>query len=266
VEEAQALVARHRDLMEREEQSDQRADDLARLQNSQRERLTDITRTIKLLTNRQQAQRQSLAGEHRAQRSVLRKAYLEGVHAVRQARYENRPTGLAAFLGRVTGIDRLRHALHRRADAKQLAHFGAQLKALQAEQRLNEQALERRLKLQMQELARRKAAFEKLDRRELAAFLRDQRRAFRERQRGDSEAMPSLEHLVRIEARSRNPLLDVIDTFERAVTRSPGELPDLLSAFWRASTLGKGMARESRDTEPQVPPDHDGPHKSRDRS
>ncbi len=274
VEEAQALVARHRALLERELKADQRADGLAQLQHSQRDRRTDITRMIRLLSNRQQAQRQLLSGEHRAQRSVLRHAHLEGVHAVRHARYENRPTGLAAFLGRVTGIERVRHALQRREDAKRHTRYGEQLKALRAEQRRKEQALERRLKLQMQELTRRQSAFEKLDRRELAAFLRDQRRALRVQQRGGGDEMPSLEHVARIETHERRPVLDVIEMFERAVFRSPSEPPDLLSAFRRAARRGEEAERETRETEqhvhveelrPSVPPDHDGPQKPRDR-
>lgn len=244
VEEAQALVARHSALLERELKADARADGLAQLQHSQRERRTDITRTIRLLTNRQQAQRQVLLGEHRAQRSVLRHAYLEGVRAVRQARHENRPTGLAAFIGRVTGIEHLRKVLHRRDDAKRLTRYAEQRKTLKAEQRWKEQALERRLKLQMQELTRQETAFEKLDRRELAAFLRDQRRAFREQQRG-GDAMPSLEHVARIETRAHRPVLDVIDMFERAVSRSPSEPPDLLAAFKRAAKPDAEGERES---------------------
>ena len=274
VEEAQVLVARHRALLEREMKADQRADGLAQLQHSQRERRTDITRTIRLLTNRQQAQRQVLHGEHRAQRSVLRHGYLEDLRAERQARYQNRPTGLAAFLGRVTGIEHIRKILHRRDDAKQLTRYGEQLKALQTEQRWKEQALERRLTLQMQELTRRETAFEKLDRRELAACLRDQRRVFREQQRGGGDEMPSLEHAARIEMRVRRPVLDLIDAFERAVTRSPSEAPDLLSAFRRAASRGEVVERETRDTEPHahgeelhpsISPDNDGPHKPRDR-
>jgi hypothetical protein len=274
VEEAQALVARHRALLERELKADARADGLAQLQHSQRERRTDITRTIRLLINRQQAQREVLHGEHRAQRSVLRHGHLEAVHATRQTRYENRPTGLAAFLGRVTGIEHIRKVLHRRDDAKRLTRYREQRKALQTEQRWKEQALERRLKLQMQELTRREAAFEKLDRRELAAFLRDQRRTFRVQQRGNSDEMPSLEHVARIETRAPRPVLDVIDMFERAVTRSPSEHPNLLSAFRRAARRGEETERETRDTEqrvhgeelrPLVPPDHDGPQKPRDR-
>lgn len=174
----------------------------------------------------------------------------------------------------MTGIEHIRKVLHRRDDAKQLTRYGEQRKVLQAEQRSKEQALERRLRLQMQELTRQQAAFEKLDRRELAAFLRDQRRTYREQQRGGSDEMPSLEHLGRIEMRARRPVLDLIDAFDRAVTRSPGEPPDLLSAFKRAAKRGEEAERETRDTEqrvhgeelrPSVPPDHDGPQKPRDR-
>lgn len=275
VEEAQALVARHRALMERELKADERAEALAQLRHSQHERQTDITRTIRLLANRQQTQRQELLAEHRAQRTVLRRAYLEKVHAVRQTRYENRPTGLAAFLGRVTGIERLRHALHRRADAKELALYGEQLKALRSGQLAKEQALERRLALQQQELARRKAALEKIDRRELAAFLRDQRRDFRVRQRGESDAMPALDRGTGTGTRNARGAPDVLDNFERAVTHSPNDVPDVLSAFWRAArertvAVPDGRATEARtqvkDRIPSGPPDNDRPDRSRGRN
>lgn len=274
VEEAKALVARHEALLNRELQADQRADSLAQLQHSQRERRTDITRTIRLLTSRQQAPRHALVEEHRAQRAVLRRAYLEGARTVRQTRYENRPTGLAAFLGRMTGIESLRRALQRREDAKQLVRYGEQIKGLKSEQRGKEQALECRLTLQMQELTRQSTAFEKIDRRELAAFLRDQRQAQRVHQRAGSDAMPSLAEITRIETRTRKPAPDVIETFERAATRSPNEVPDVLAAFRSAAQQGGSTARETSDTSSRArdndlrqssPPDHDGPEKPRDR-
>ncbi len=190
------------------------------------------------------------------------------MRAVRQTRHENRPTGLAAFLGRVTGIEHIRKVLHRRDDAKRLTRYAEQRKALQAEQHLKEQALERRLKLQMQELTRREAAFEKIDRRELAAFLRDQRRAFRVQQRGGGDQMPSLEHVARIETHERRPVLDVIDMFERAVIRSPSEPPDLLAAFKRAAKPDVEGDRESGAAtldraRPPESPSPDGPERDR---
>lgn len=65
------------------------------------------------------------------------------------------------------------------------------------------------------------------------------------------------------------------DALRRLVeSRSPSELPDLLSAFRRATRRGDETERETRDTEqrvhgeelrPSIPPDNDGPQKPRDR-
>ncbi len=69
-------------------------------------------------------------------------------------------------------------------------------------------------------------------------------------------------------------MLDVIEMFERAVTRSSSESPDLLSAFRRAARRGEETERETRETEqrvhgeelrPSFPPENDGPQKPRDR-
>ncbi|MCK6433410.1 MAG: hypothetical protein HUU30_10975 [Burkholderiaceae bacterium] len=48
----------------------------------------------------------------------LGRGYLEQRRHIHQQRHENRLTGLAAFLGRVTGVEALRALLHRRQDAK----------------------------------------------------------------------------------------------------------------------------------------------------
>ena len=117
IEEAEKLVAQHRKLIERSLREDQYADGLAVLKHSQQERRVAIERERVLLSERQQQQRVAQQHEQRARRDTLRANCQKTANEVRLARYRDRPTGLAAFLGRVSGIERIRKILHRRDDA-----------------------------------------------------------------------------------------------------------------------------------------------------
>ncbi len=174
----------------------QYADELAALKHSQQERRVAIERERSLLAERHQQLRMTQQHEQRARRDTLRANYLKTVNEIRLARYINRPTGLAAFLGRVSGIEYIRKILHRRDDAKRLSAYGEALQTLKTQQAIEAKALDTRLKLQTQEVSRKQAALEKIDKRELAAFMRDQRTVQRVRSRDGGDAMPSLTELV----------------------------------------------------------------------
>ena len=268
VEEAEKLVAEHRKLIERSLREDQYADGLAALKHSQQERRVAIERERSLLAERQQQQRLTQQHEQRARRDTLRANYLKTVNEIRLARYINRPTGLVAFLGRVSGIEYIRKILHRRDDAKRLSAYGEALQTLKTQQAIEAKALDTRLKLQTQEVSRKQAALEKIDKRELAAFMRDQRTVQRVRSRDGGDAMPSLAELVDHSRTVETPIPDLLTSFERAKQQQPEEMPDLMSAFKRAAkpdseregdsgTVGLDRAR------PPELPSPDGPERGR---
>lgn len=128
--------------------------------------------------------------------------------------------------------------------------------------------LDTRLKLQTKEVSRKQAALEKIDRRELAAFMRDQRTAQRIRHRDGGDAMPSLAELVDHSRTVETPIPDLLTSFERAKQQRPEEMSDLMSAFKRAAkpdseregdsgTVGLDRAR------PPEWPSPDGPDRGR---
>ncbi len=88
----------------------------------------------------------------------------------------------------------------------------------------------------MQEVGRKEASLGKVEKRELAAFIRDQRTDQRIRDRGGEDVMPSLEHLVSVEEAVEVPReTDLIAAFGKAKSAGPPEPPDLLAAFSRAA-------------------------------
>ena len=262
VEEAIALVERHRAAIDKDVSEDERATALQSLKAEQAARRQELLQERQSLETRQQGEASRLAGQLRDARVSLRRGYLEQRRRIHQQRYENRPTGLAAFLGRVTGVEALRALLHRRQDTKAFKAYRDQLAGLLSAQTRERRALAQRHLAETLEQARREKALTRVDRREIVALLRDLRTAQRVLNRGDSEGrMPSLA-LVAAQARrtpapavDRAPVHQVGDlraVFEDAATRSPNELPDVLSAFARAAQRQRSERETADDKAPAL--------------
>jgi hypothetical protein len=176
VEEAEKLVADHRKLIEREVSEDRYADRRAALQQGQQERRAETLRERARLSERQLYARLAQDQQHRAQRDALRHSYRQAVREVHAARERDRPTGLAAFLGRVSGVELIRRAVHRHQDGQRLKTYRAESHELRVQQGEEIRAREARAKIQVQELVRKEAALAKVDQRELAALMRDEKR------------------------------------------------------------------------------------------
>jgi len=222
--------------------------------------LSSLSSERAFLAERQQQQRQTQQHEQRARRDTLRANYLKAANEIRLARFRDRPTGLAAFLGRVTGIEHIRKVLHRRDDAKRLSAYGDAFQTLKAQQAIEVRMLDTRLKLQTQEVSRKQVALEKIDKRELAAFMRDQRTVQRVRSRDGGNAMPSLTELVDDRRTAQTPVPDLLSSFENARRQQAEDIPDLLSAFKRAAKPDGERERESGSVglEQASPPEYRG--------
>ncbi|HEV2570926.1 MAG TPA: hypothetical protein VGU72_04250 [Beijerinckiaceae bacterium] len=94
----------------------------------------------------------------------------------RAEREAARPAGLAAFLGRVTGVSAIIAALHRRRDLRRYREFRGELAALADTQRTEADLLQRRHELQATEVARKISALDKIDAREMRALEQENAR------------------------------------------------------------------------------------------
>jgi hypothetical protein len=249
VEEAQKLVAAHRKLVEHSIREEDYADKLAELKDAQRERRHVLEQQREALKHRQHCLRLAQQAKHRAERDRLRKDHLALIRKVRLERYQNRSTGLAEFLGKVSGVNFLRHKLHHYQDTKRLRDYLDQYAQLKTRQSQGAGTLAFRLKLQALGLDRQAASLEKIDKRELTAFMRDQQRTQRIRTRGKDGVMPSLEQLTgRKRALGRGAAPDVMAAFEKA--QAPRSLfPDVMAAFDRATAVFRKGSQQRREGE-----------------
>lgn len=293
VEEAVALVEQHRASIDKEASEEERTTALANLRQAHQARRMAVVQERNTLEARQQASVAALDTQQRAARDALRHRYLEQRRVIERERRENRPTGLAAFLGRITGVEALRALLHQRQDAKALKAYGEQLLTMKVTQTRARIDQERQHQAEALEQARREKALTRIERREIVALLRDLRASQRILMRGDNDGlMPSLEGVVRRDKRVRTRAAAALpthrtggtrDVFEDAVTRSPSELPNLLAAFERATQARRAcetgddkastfsrpaldrMTRPARDREQPTSPLERGPESGKDR-
>jgi len=114
-------------------------------------------------------------------------------------------TGLAAFLGRVTGVSFVIGKLHKHRDAQRFAAYRAEKAALVEKQKEARRVLAHRQKLQTVDAAREVRALTQIEARELKSFEVAQRRAERVRQRQGHDHMPALNLALKPRGRSAVP-------------------------------------------------------------
>lgn len=229
VEEARALVAAHRKLIEKSVDETRIAGPLASLKHAQQERRRNTVEEVAVLKAQHQAIRQAEETRHRLDRDALRTRHRQELSAIRQQRFENRPTGLAAFLGRITGVAFVQKIMARREDARLVKAYIEGKDALKMEQETEQKNLAMRLKIQANAAEKKLKSLEKVEKREVAALLRDAKGQQRSQARGDS-GMPSLAHLVDgHNSVLKGPKLE--QEFEQAIHKQHAYLPDVLAAF-----------------------------------
>lgn len=233
VDEARSLVAAHRALIEKSVDENELEAPLAVLKHAQQERKQEAVRALADLKTHHEKLRHTEFARHRQERDDLRTLQRQQLQAIRQQRHDNRPTGLAAFLGRITGVAFLQRIKARRDDARLVKAYVERKTELKGKQHSETKALGARLTLQRQAAEQKVKSLEKVEKREVAALLRDTKGQQRTQARGDS-GMPSLAHLVDGHGSEiKSPRLG--EEFEQANQKQQAHLPDVLTAFKRAA-------------------------------
>ena len=192
VDEAKALIAEHRKSIEAHLKFEQRAEAMEQLKRSQAERRQSQEKELAELKQRQHRERLQLAALQRADRDALRGDYLATARRIKQERYAKRPTGLAAFLGRVTGVELIRKKLHQHQDKKRLHAFLEERASLKETQRQERTELQRRQEMQGLDIQRKIRALEQVERKEMKSLEEALKQEARIHARGGRGRMPSL--------------------------------------------------------------------------
>lgn len=205
VDEAKALVASHRQAREDFVKSGRDAKKLDLLKVAQAARREKVEEAQATMKARHWHEVGALSQEHLAARRQLRTRHLEEAKRVKEARAAAKPTGLAAFLGRVTGVSFIISKLHKHRDAQRYATFQMEKAALAEQQAEARRVLEHRHTLQAIDAAREVRALVQIEARELESYEMAQRKQERIQQRQGHEHMPSLNLTLKPKGRSAVP-------------------------------------------------------------
>lgn len=255
VEEAQALIAQHRQAIEDFNKAKAKPDELEQLKAQRRAGAEKEAAGLKALQGRERIE---LSAQQKQDRSALRTAYLDEMKQRRTLRARNRPTGLAAFLGRITGVALITKKLHKYRDRKRFETFLAERKQLYDRQGQERLALRRRQQVQAADINRNLRALDQIEQRErrsLATAMLKQRR-IEERRRHDHRMPPvkAKNEAPKKARRVTNPYTSTLarELAERAAARRRVDRPvNLKDEFARAAV---GEEKEGSSSEASKAP------------
>lgn len=192
IEEARKLAAEHRKSFDVHRDHEQKAEAIAHLKNAQAQRRQKVEGQQIVLRQAQHQQRVALAKEQRAARDTQRGAYLVQVKVIKAERIESWPKGLAAFLGRFSGVALIRKKLHQYQDRRRYQAYQHERDRRRERQDQQRRDLHRRHQMQGLELARKVRALDHIDKRELKSLEESLRAEQRIQARGGRDQMPAL--------------------------------------------------------------------------
>lgn len=244
IEEAKLLAARHRKAIEAFEKTRAVSDKLSQLRKSQAERRKKLVTELAALKERQQTERTQVLDRQSAERAKLSREYAAQMQQIKERRDRHRATGLAAFLGRVTGIAFVVKAVQQQQDRRTEAAHLLKEQSLAERHRQERELLERRFELQQADPARQLRGLDQIDARELRALETSETKERRSRINGRHSHMPSV--ALELKPRGRMAVPHKAKNRHRATfadelvkdakaLKSPRRSVDLLSDFSKAA-------------------------------
>lgn len=190
VDEAKRLVGEYRKSIEAHMEHDRSAEEFARQRRQHAKRRESLEKERADLKNVHRKEMANLDAVHREARDALRRDYFVRTKQIEEKRYK--PTGLAAFLGRVSGVELVRKKLHQYQDRKRLQVYMEKREELQLSQMSARDGLQRLQQMQVRAVARKLDNLKQIERKERKALEDALKKESRTQGRGKSNQMPSL--------------------------------------------------------------------------
>lgn len=166
VDEARTLAAQHNQARADFVRNEQEETALEELKHYQQDRRQNLDNQYQVLREKHNKEQHAVYQRQKTARSNLNRAYLAKSKWIRQQRYEKGPTGLAEFLGRVSGINHLRKKVQRYQDKKRLREYLLEKLKLKSKQEQEKEKLKQHQILQKRDLERQLRDLRKVDKRE----------------------------------------------------------------------------------------------------
>jgi len=221
VEEARNLAEQHRKAREAFVKSQRSQDKATVLKERQAKRRETAQKDAAALKVKQAAETLKLASRQQDETRKLEGRFKDEMDRIRRQREANRSPGLAAFLGRVTGMNFLIKAIRARQDARRQHQHEQEKQALSDHQQRQRQELAFRQRMQRLSHERRLWALDRLEVREMKSLTTKQLAGERAQERDGFLHLPTLGRKQRDKAAERDGgddrfYPDIQDDFTRA--------------------------------------------------
>lgn len=191
VDEAKTLAAQRRKAIEAFEKAREESEQVIALGKQQAERRAKLEGQAAHLRERQRDARARLAQDQKAARQQRKGDYLAQRAHVRAERAQHAPKGLAAFLGRITGVALITKKIHRFRDHRRFEAYLADKQQLAGRQRDERELLARRHELQGAYMERKVRALDQVEKRERKGLEQARTKGRRQRINERHEHMPA---------------------------------------------------------------------------
>lgn len=248
VEQAQAHAAERRGLIEAFEAARLEGDQAEQLARQQTARRKEVEAQATHLRRRQHEERVQLAAAQKSERRRLKLAYLAAQRRIRIQRARRRPRGLAAFLGRVSGVALVVRKVRRYRDRKRYSAYVVWREGLRRQQRAAQQELAARHDLQTADIQRRLRALDQVEQRERDSAQQTARRERRQRINARHAHMPSVAPVANSRKQEPAPP-EATRGLDAAIVRALDEAAQLLKEARMPIRLTKMSAKASDDDE-----------------
>ncbi|MEW5704412.1 MAG: relaxase/mobilization nuclease domain-containing protein [Pseudomonadota bacterium] len=195
VEEAKKLAADHLKKMESFDKKKIVDEKTPETKTREARRRKVILDKIQEMKTRQLDQKRKLEAFQQKRRMALKVRYMKEVKRVKTQREKTKATGLAAFLGRVTGIDKVIRKVRRVRDRIRFEKYKTQVQTLEKKQAQQLSILRERHRMQLLDIRRQVRAVNKVEKREAKSRKTTKLRELRleQRARRDIDHMPSID-------------------------------------------------------------------------
>ena len=221
IEEARKLAEQHRKAREAFVKGQRSQEKVTELQEHQAKRRETVQKEAAAQKVRQAAETLRLAAKQQDETHKFEGRFKDEMDRIKRQRDLNRPTGLAAFLGRVTGMNFLVKALRARQDARRQRQHGQEKQTLTDRQKIERKELAFRQRMQRLSLERQLRALDRLEAREMKSLTTKQLADERAQKRDRFLHLPTLGRKQRDKTTERDGgddrfYPDIQDEFTRA--------------------------------------------------
>ena len=193
------------------------------MERKQQVRRTPLEQESNALAVRQRQAGHELATRQKEVRAALRQGYLQESHRIRLDRAAHKPKGLAAFLGRITGVELVTKKIYRYRDKTRHDALLAQKRELADRQKNEVEVLTRRQELETLTVQRRIQVLELVEKRELRSLEMALVKERRVKERDRTSREPSPEPRMDVFNKAAKKPIDLMAEFERAAGSGEAE-------------------------------------------